>query len=212
VVQAYNWRRTGSKTIRDSPPRLLDGEKAAMVNPKFSLPINRSLMGLVSPKPVVLVTCVDEKGRPNIITIAAVAGAGHDPPMFSIAVRYDRYSHLLIEKSGEFTINVPSVTMARQAAACGKISGRDHDKFKEIDLTPTNASIVKAPLIHECPINIECRVVGKVKPGTHTVFVGQVVAAHVQEGIFNGTLDLKKLPTLIWNQAEYLRPGETIHI
>jgi flavin reductase (DIM6/NTAB) family NADH-FMN oxidoreductase RutF len=183
-----------------------------MVNPKFSLPINRSVMGLVSPKPVVLVTCVDEKGRSNIITIAAVAGAGHDPPMFSIAVRYDRYSHLLIEKSGEFTINVPSVTMARQAAACGRISGRDHDKFKETDLTPTNASIVKAPLIHECPINIECRVVGKVKPGTHTVFVGQVVAAHVQEGIFNGTLDLKKLPTLIWNQVEYLRPGEPIHI
>jgi len=183
-----------------------------MANPKVSPLINRSIMGLVSPKPVVLVTCVDGKGRPNIITIAAVAGAGHDPPMFSIAVRYDRYSHSLIERSGEFVINVPTTTMARQVATCGRISGRDHDKFKETDLTPASAKIVRAPIIHECPINIECRVVGKVKPGTHTVFIGQVVEAHVQEGIFNGTLDLKKLPTLIWNQVEYLRPGEPIQI
>jgi flavin reductase (DIM6/NTAB) family NADH-FMN oxidoreductase RutF len=183
-----------------------------MVSPKVGVPVNRSVMGLLAPVPVVLVTCIDENGRPDIITIGAVALAGHEPPMFSIAVRHDRYSHALIEKTGEFVINVPTSTMAKAAAICGRLSGRDHDKFKEASLTPAKADIVKAPLIEECPISIECRVAAKVKPGTHTVFVGQVVAAHVREGVFNGGVDLMKLPTLMWNQsrAQYWKPGEPV--
>jgi flavin reductase (DIM6/NTAB) family NADH-FMN oxidoreductase RutF len=177
---------------------------------KVKTPINRSVMGLISPKPVVLVTCTDEKGKPNIITIAAVAGAGHNPPMFSIAVREDRYSYNLIEKAGEFVINVPTANMGKESAICGRLSGKNVDKFKEAKLTPVPAEIVKAPLIKECPINIECKVVGSVKPGTHRIFVGQVVATHVEEGVFDGRLDLRKLPTLIWNQVEYLRPGESV--
>jgi len=174
--------------------------------------LNRSVMGLISPKPVVLVTCIDEKGKPNIITIAAVAGAGHNPPMFSIAVRDDRYSYNLIERAGEFVINVPTARMAKEAALCGRLSGKNADKFKEAELTPVPAEVVRTPLIKECPINIECKVVGSVKPGTHRIYVGQVVATHVEEGVFDGRLNLQKLPTLIWNQVEYLRPGEPIEL
>lgn len=136
-----------------------------MVNPKVGLPINRSVIGLLSPVPVVLVTCVDERERPNIITLGAVALASHEPPMFSIAMRHDRYSHALIEETGEFVINVPTSTMAKEATICGRLSGRDHNKFKEASLTPAKAEIVKAPLVEECPINMECRVAAKVKPG-----------------------------------------------
>ena len=177
---------------------------------KTKTPLNRSVMALITPKPVVLVTCIDEKGKPNIITIAAVTAASHDPPMFSIAVRDDRYSNDLIEKAGEFVINVPTANMAKEAAICGKLSGKNTDKFKVANLTPVKADLVKAPLIKECPINIECKVVASVKPGTHRIFFGQAVVTHVEEGVFDGRLDLRKLPTLIWNQVEYLRPGEPI--
>jgi flavin reductase (DIM6/NTAB) family NADH-FMN oxidoreductase RutF len=179
---------------------------------KVKTPINRSVMGLITPKPVVLATCTDEEGKPNIITIAAIAAASHNPPMFSIAVREDRYSYSLIDRTREFVINVPTATMAKEAAICGRLSGKDVDKFKEANLTPEPAEVVKVPLIKECPINIECKVVGSFRVGTHTIFVGQVVATHVEEGVFDGRLDLRKLPTLIWNQVEYLRPGEPIEL
>ena len=177
---------------------------------KVKTHLDRSVMGLVSPKPVVLVTCVDENGKPNIITVAAVAGASHDPPMFSIAIRQDRYSHGLIAGTGEFVINVPTVKMAKAAEVCGRLTGRKADKFMDANLTPVKADLVGAPLIGECPVNIECKVVGRVKPGTHTIFVGQVVATHVEEGVFDGRLDLRRLQTLTWNQVEYLKPGEPV--
>jgi len=177
---------------------------------KVKTPIDRSVMGLITPKPVVLVTCTDEEGKPNIITIGAVTAASHNPPMFSIAVREDRFSYNLIERTGGFVINVPTASMAKEAAICGRLSGKNVDKFKEAKLTPVPAEVVRAPLIKECPINIECKVVGSAKPGTHRIFFGQVVATHVEEGAFNGRLDLKKLPTLTWNQVEYLRPGEPV--
>lgn len=178
---------------------------------KFETPISRNVLGLVSPRPVVLVSCVDEKGKPNIITIAAVTGASHKPPMFVIAVRYDRYSHRLIGKTGEYVINVPTVDHVEEAVFCGQESGRKVDKFKETGLTPSPAKLLNVPLIAECPVNIECKVVAATKPGTHTLFVGQVVATHVEEGVFDGTgLDLDRVPTLIWNRSEYLKPGAVI--
>ncbi len=178
---------------------------------KYATPIARPVMGLISPKPVVLVTCIDEYGKPNIITIAAVAGASHNPPMFVVSVRHDRYSHQLIDKTREYVINVPTADLVDQVIFCGRASGRNVDKFREAKLTPKPGKVVKVPLIAECPVNIECKVVAAVKPGTHTLYVGQVVATHVEEGAFDGTkLDLKRFPTLTWNQIEYLKPGEII--
>lgn len=177
---------------------------------KVKTHLDRSVLGLVAPRPVVLVTSADENGKPNIITVGAVAGASHDPPMLSIAIRQDRYSHELIAGTGEYVINIPTVNMVKAAVVCGRLTGRKADKFKEANLTPVKADLVGAPLIGECPANIECKVVGKIKPGTHTIFVGQVIATHVEEGVFNGKLDLRRLPTLTWNQVEYLKPGEPV--
>ena len=178
---------------------------------KAEIPVSRPVVGLISPKPVVLVTCADEKGKPNIITIAALAVASHEPPMFVVAVRHDRYSHRLIEKTREYVINVPTTALVEQVILCGQMSGRSMDKFKETKFIPTQGKIVHAPLITECPVNIECKVVTAIRPGTHTLFVGQVVAAHVEEDAFDGTkLNLQRFPSLTWNQLDYLKPGEVI--
>jgi len=178
---------------------------------KEEVAISRAVLGLVGPKPTVLVTCVDEGGKPNIITIAAVTAASHEPPMFVIAIRHDRYSHQLVERTKEFVINVPTTNLVEQTNLCGRISGRDVDKFKEAKISAVQGKVVKAPLIAECPINIECKVVDSIKPGTHTLYVGQVVAVHVENGAFDeGKLNLEDFPTIGYNQVEYLRPGEVI--
>lgn len=180
--------------------------------PKINIPISSAVPGLLVPRPVVLVTCVDEGGNPNIIAIAAIAPASYKPLIFMIVVRIERYSHGLIEKSREFVINIPSIDLVAQTDFCGTRSGRNVDKFRETKLTAIPSDKVKAPFIAECPINIECKVVRVVRSGTHTIFLGRVVAVHVEEGLFDGRkLDLEKMPTIGYNYVEYRRPGTVIY-
>jgi flavin reductase (DIM6/NTAB) family NADH-FMN oxidoreductase RutF len=178
---------------------------------KVEFPVGRNTLGLIAPRPIVLVTSVDENLRPNIIPIAAVTGASHEPPMFVISVRHSRYSHQLIEKTGEYAINVPTPALKEQVAFCGRTSGSKVDKFKETGLTAVRGTVIKAPLIAECPISIECKVVASIRPGTHTLFVGEAVATHVEERAFDGfKLDLDRYPTMAYNQPEYRRPGSLV--
>lgn len=178
---------------------------------KVEIPINVSVGHLVAPKPTALVTCVDGSGKANIITIAAITVVSHRPPIFMIAVRDDRYSHDLIEMSREFVINMPTADMIEETHLCGRTSGRLVNKFEDNRLTPVPGTKVKAPLIEECPINIECKVVEAVKPGTHTLFMGEAVAAHVEDGLFDGVkIDLERFPTILFNYNEYRSPEKVI--
>lgn len=165
---------------------------------------------LISPRNIVLVSCVGKDGEPNIITLGMVMTASHNPPMIAIGIRSDRYSHQLIEETGEFVVNLPTKELIEQTLKCGSLSGRDVKKFREAGLTPVPSKVVKPPLIGECVSNIECKVVEKVRPGTHTLFIGRIVAAHVEKGVFEKSLNLAKAPTLLYNFDEYRVPGRVI--
>jgi flavin reductase (DIM6/NTAB) family NADH-FMN oxidoreductase RutF len=175
---------------------------------------------MIAPIPVTLVTCVDKEGRPNIITISLICKMWGEPcdrserPLFMIAVHPARYSHRLIEDTGEFVVNLPTTDLVQQVEYCGTRSGRKFDKFRETKLTPLPAKFVKAPLIEECVINIECRVDHKltVVRGTYTLFFGEAVAVHVNEGLWDGLrLDLDKAPLISdFFLTEYRAPGQVI--
>ncbi len=178
---------------------------------KKKVPINVSVGHLVAPKPTALVTSRDETGKANIIAIAAITVVSHRPPIFMIAVREDRYSHNLIRNSSEFVINMPTADQIDATHLCGRVSGRTIDKFKASAFTSEPASIVQAPLIQECPINIECKVVGSARPGTHTLFFGEAVAVHVEENLFDGVkIDLDHFPTILFNYTEYRAPNQLL--
>lgn len=164
------------------------------------------------PVPVVMVTCVDEGGKPNIITLAWVGMVCSEPPQIGISVRPSRYSHGLISKIKEFVVNIPTEDQAAQADYCGMVSGREVDKFKGANLTPEPASQVKPPLIGECPVNIECRVKETLSLGTHDLFIGQVVAVHLEEAVLNerGRIDVGKVRPFSYNQEEYWALREKI--
>ncbi|MEM2904468.1 MAG: flavin reductase family protein [Candidatus Bathyarchaeia archaeon] len=183
----------------------------AAVLVKVEFPLSSSVVRLLAPKPTVLVTCVNAQGVPNIITVAAVTAASHTPPMFVVAVREDRYSHGLIKETGEFVLNIPTVELIEATDLCGRLSGRNADKFREARLTPEKASRVRPPLIKECPVNIECRVVASIKPGTHTLYVGEALAVHVEEGYYqNDAVALDRFPAVLNNASEYRRPGAVV--
>jgi len=133
------------------------------------------------PAPVVLVTCVDEGGKPNIISLALAGGVNLEPPMVGISIRPSRYSYGCIKRSKEFVVNVPSEEMARGVDVCGILSGRETDKFGLMGWKPVPAQVVKAPLIDQSPAQMECRLKQIIPLGSHDLFIGEIVALHVKE-------------------------------
>lgn len=158
--------------------------------PKRSLDVRR-VTRLVNHGPTVLASC-RHGGRSNLITLAWATPVSIDPPMVAVAVAPARFSHDLIAGSREFVLNVPGPHLLSAVWHCGTVSGRDEDKFEGAGLTEARAAVVGAPLVAECFAHIECRVVKAPTAGDHTVFVGEAVAASVEEAAFDGHLRLEE--------------------
>ncbi|HEX9917029.1 MAG TPA: flavin reductase family protein [candidate division Zixibacteria bacterium] len=154
---------------------------------------------LLIPLPVVMVSC-QSKGGPNIITLAWAGVVCSEPPMVGISIRPSRYSFGIIRDSKEFVLNVVNEDLIRQADFCGSHSGRDVDKFKELNLTPIKGEKVKSPLIKESPINLECQVKDIIELGTHHLFLGEIVATHIDERYLdsNGNPDIAKIRPAVY--------------
>ena len=164
--------------------------------------------------PVVLVSCQDEGVKPNIITLAWVGVANSDPPMISIAIRPERHSYAIIKRTGEFAANLPTTAILKEMDFCGVVSGSKLDKFSTTQLTPMPAEKIKAPLIKECPVNLECRVKQVLALGSHDLFLGEVVAAHMDTEIQDekGRIDIGKAKLFAFcaGAMEYWSLGERI--
>jgi len=148
---------------------------------------------LFAPRLTVLVTSVDKKGRANIITLSWAMPTSFDPPLVAISVGKQRYSHELIEGCKEFVVNLPPREILEKVKLCGSRSGRAVDKFSEAGLTQLPSNKVKPPRIKECVAHLECKLVDELRTGDHTIFVGEVVAASVDEGAFDRREETIKL-------------------
>ena len=126
---------------------------------------------MLYPLPVVMVSCNRKGEKPNIVTVAWTGTICSDPAMVSISVRPERYSHDIIEETGEFVINLVTKDLTYATDYCGVRSGRDVDKFKEMNLTPLPSKMIDAVGIEESPVNIECKVVEVKKLGSHDMFI-----------------------------------------
>lgn len=158
---------------------------------------------------VVMATVVGDDGKPNIITLGMYMPISIDPPLVCIGVAPRRYSHTLIEESGEFVINTPSIDLEEQMHYCGIKSGRDVDKWAETGLTPMPSLKVKPPRIEECFSHMECKVVQTHTCGDHTLFVGEVLATTVDEGVMKGeSLDVLKARPIVQKNHVYYTVSE----
>jgi flavin reductase (DIM6/NTAB) family NADH-FMN oxidoreductase RutF len=168
----------------------------------------------VFPSPAGLITSVDESGNANIITLGEVFNISiRKPVIVGIAIRPATYSHGLIFKSREYVINLPTAKIYKQVDQCGMVSGRVcRDKFKAFGLTPVPALYVSPPLIAECPVNIECKVIGIITVGDHDLFLGTVVAVHADEDVLDehDTLITDKLDMLVYISGEYVSAGKCL--
>ena len=134
---------------------------------------------ILLPRPVVVATCVDDKGQPNGITLGWCTPVSHKPLVVAIAISPKRYSHDLIANAGEFVVNFPGIELAEEVNWMGRKSGKKHNKFTVTGLTLSPAKEVNAPVINECYAHLECKVINQVVSGDHTTFFGEVIHAEV---------------------------------
>jgi len=175
--------------------------------------INWKPGNMVFPVPAVMVTCGNKPENYNIITIAWTGTICTNPPMCYISIRPSRHSYDIIKETGEFVINITTKELAFATDWCGVKSGRDFDKFKEMNLTAAKAEKVSAPIIKEAPISIECKVT-EIKPlGTHDMFVAEVVNVSADEKYLDnetGAFDLSKAEPICYSHGKYYETGNFI--
>lgn len=167
---------------------------------------------MLYPLPVVMVSAADKEGRDDIITVAWAGTVCTNPPMVSISIRPERYSYHMIRETGEFVINLTTEELAFATDYCGVKSGRDVDKFKETGLTREKAEKVKAPMIAEAPVSIECKVKEIRKLGSHHMFIAQVAAVHADEKYMDekNRFDLNRARPIVYSHGEYLGTGKKL--
>jgi flavin reductase (DIM6/NTAB) family NADH-FMN oxidoreductase RutF len=173
--------------------------------------VERRPSTLLLPVPAVLVTVADGE-KNTIVTIAWAGTVNSAPPMLSVSIRPSRYSHELLERAREFVVNVPRASQVEQVDLCGSISGRDEDKWAAAGFTALPASKVQAPLIAECPINIECVVRHELALGAHDMFIGEILAVHCDEEVLDerGRLKRDALDALAYVDGEYWSLGTKV--
>ena len=161
---------------------------------------------LLAPVPSVMVSCGSME-ESNIITIAWTGIINSNPPMTYISVQRSRHSHDMIERSGEFVINLVPVSLTKAMDFCGVRSGRDIDKFASQGLTREEADTVSAPLIAECPVNMECKVTDIVRMPSHDMFMAEITAVHIDDRYVDekGAYDFGAMDLVAYNHGKYYR-------
>ncbi len=167
---------------------------------------------MLYPLPVVMVSVADKAGNNNIITIAWAGTICSNPPMVSISVRPERHSYQMIKETGEFVINLTTKDLVYATDYCGVKSGRDVDKFKDMNLTPIQGDKVKAPLIAESPVNLECKVTEVIPLGSHDMFLAEVVSVHVDDKYMDekGKFHLEQAEPIVYSHGAYLETGKQL--
>ena len=168
---------------------------------------------MLYPLPAVMVSVGNKQGETNIITVAWTGTICTNPAMVYISVRPERHSYQMIKESGEFVINLTTEKLVKATDYCGVKSGRDVDKWKEMNLHQEQADTLEySPLILESPVNIECKVVEIKELGSHHMFIANVTAVHADEAYLNeqNKFELNNTGLLAYSHGEYLGLGKKL--
>ena len=168
---------------------------------------------MLYPLPAVMVSVGNKQGETNIITVAWTGTICTNPAMVYISVRPERYSYQMIKESGEFVINLTTEKLVKATDYCGVKSGRDVDKWKEMNLHQVKAETLEySPLILESPVNIECKVIEIKELGSHHMFLANVTAVHADEAYLNeqNKFELNNTGLLAYSHGEYLGLGKKL--
>lgn len=168
---------------------------------------------LVYPMPVFLVGA-DVNSRPNFITVAWGGIASGQPPMISVALRHRRYTYKGIKQTGTFSVNMPSSDLTTETDYCGIVSGAKSDKVAVCRFKVFYGKLINAPMIEQCPLNLECSVVHILDLGSHALIIGRIEESHITKNcLTNGKPDISKIKPILYSESpdnQYRAFGEAI--
>ena len=171
---------------------------------------------LLSPVPAALIGsgAEEESGLvQNLMTAAWAGTVCSDPPMVSVSIRPSRYTYELVEKSGEFTVNLTDRGLLKAADYCGVRSGREEDKFARCGLTKVRAEGLRlAPAVAESPVYLACKVQNRLALGSHVMYIGEIVSMGIREDLMDksGAIRLEKAGLIAYSHGVYNALGEAL--
>ena len=171
---------------------------------------------LLSPVPAALIgSGAEEKSGlvQNLMTAAWAGTVCSDPPMVSVSIRPSRYTYELVEKSGEFTVNLTDRGLLKAADYCGVRSGREEDKFARCGLTKVRAEGLRlAPAVAESPVYLACKVQNRLALGSHVMYIGEIVSMGIREDLMDksGAIRLEKAGLIAYSHGVYNALGEAL--
>lgn len=166
---------------------------------------------MLFPLPPVMVTCGTME-KPNVLTIAWTGIVNSEPPMTYISVRPSRHSHKIIKESGEFVINISTLELAKACDYCGVKSGKNTDKFADMNLEIEPCKEVKAPMLVKAPVSLECKVQSVTSLGTHDMFMAEIINVNVDDKYLeeDDYLALEKAGLLCFAHGRYYTLGRDL--
>ncbi len=152
------------------------------------------------PRTEIIVSCRGADGKNNALVVAYACNCSYDPPMLMVGIVPTRHSYGMIKETGVFVANLVPESMRQAYQYLGSHSGRDEDKLEKLGLRLGEGQKVKAPILLDCPVSIECRVVDSIRTGSHEMFVGRVEFVHADEALVGpeGKID--------WKGIAFLKP------
>ncbi len=164
------------------------------------------------PRPALLVgSNVD--GKANFMAVGGGGVADAGPPMIAVPIRHHQYTLKGILQNMTFSVNTPSVDLVAETDYCGIVSGAKVDKVKACGFTVFYGELQTAPMIEQCPMNLECKVVHVLNLGTHAFVIGEVKGTFISEDcVANGKPDVARMKPMIFNleTSEYATFGEFV--
>ena len=153
---------------------------------------------LLYPLPTVLVGA-NVDGKANFSAYAWCGIVNSSPPMLSVAFQHHRHSLKGIKQNGTFSVNIPSVELVKETDYCGLVSGRETDKVADCKFNIFYGKLTNAPLINECPVNLECHALHILNLGSHEMVVGQIEEVYVTDScLTDGEPDVTKIKPFLW--------------
>jgi flavin reductase (DIM6/NTAB) family NADH-FMN oxidoreductase RutF len=154
-----------------------------------------NMRACLQPTPKVLVSCRGADGKNNALAVAYCCNCSFDPPMVMVGIVPSRHSYRMVKESGCFVVNLVSANLKETFEYLGSHSGRDEDKLAKMNVRIGNGVKVNAPILLDCPVDIECSVVDSIVTGSHEMFVGKVEMVHADEELISseGKIDFSKV-------------------
>ena len=155
----------------------------------------RNMKSCLQPAPKVLVSCRGKDGRNNALAVGYCGNCSYDPPMVMVGIVPSRFSYHMIKESGCFVVNLVNAKQKELFDYLGSHSGKDEDKLAKLGVSVADGDKVNAPLLTDCPVNIECTVVDSIVTGSHEMFIGKIEAVHADSDLVNekGEIDFTKI-------------------